>query len=249
VTLKITRPSKPKNFNTPFTTDYLHQFGQFLAEHGLEPDPKKGLIADGSIGRAYINVGGQRKLVGWYQLWTDQSVPFGRLGDYRVSADQPTAIWKPENSQRRRITKKQKEEIAELQRQAEVKQAEKYSRSAKRAQSLWEKATPCEKHPYLENKKVLSYGLRMDEHNNLMIPLYDKQMTIVGIQYIDEHGGKRFLTGSKKSGSFFILGSEILKRSDILNYAEGYATAASIYADYSLPVFFFFYAYNLTPVS
>ena len=249
MTLKITRPSKPKNFNTPFTTDYLHQFSQFLAEHGLEPDPKKGLIADGSIGRAYINVGGQRKLVGWYQLWTDQSVPFGRLGDYRVSADQPTAIWKPENSQRRRITKKQKEEIAELQRQAEVKQAEKYSRSAKRAQSLWEKATPCEKHPYLENKKVLSYGLRMDEHNNLMIPLYDKQMTIVGIQYIDEHGGKRFLTGSKKSGSFFILGSEILKSSDILNYAEGYATAASIYADYSQPVIVAFDAYNLTPVA
>ena len=249
MTLKITRPSKPKNFNTPFTTDYLHQFSQFLAEHGLEPDPKKGLIADGSIGRAYINVGGQRKLVGWYQLWTDQSVPFGRLGDYRVSADQPTAIWKPENSQRRRITKKQKEEIAELQKQAEVKQAEKYSRSAKRAQSLWEKATPCEKHPYLENKKVLSYGLRMDEHNNLMIPLYDKQMTIVGIQYIDEHGGKRFLTGSKKSGSFFILGSEILKSSDILNYAEGYATAASIYADYSQPVIVAFDAYNLTPVA
>jgi len=249
VTLKITRPSKPKNFSTPFTTDYLHQFSQFLAEHGLEPDPKKGLIADGSIGRAYINVGGQRKLVGWYQLWTDQSVPFGRLGDYRVSADQPTAIWKPENSQRRRITKKQKEEIAELQKQAEVKQAEKYSRSAKRAQSLWEKATPCEKHPYLENKKVLSYGLRMDEHNNLMIPLYDKQMTIVGIQYIDEHGGKRFLTGSKKSGSFFILGSEILKSSDILNYAEGYATAASIYADYSQPVIVAFDAYNLTPVA
>ena len=249
MTLKITRPSKPKNFSTPFTTDYLHQFSQFLAEHGLEPDPKKGLIADGSIGRAYINVGGQRKLVGWYQLWTDQSVPFGRLGDYRVSADQPTAIWKPENSQRRRITKKQKEEIAELQKQAEVKQAEKYSRSAKRAQSLWEKATPCEKHSYLEKKKVLSYGLRMDEHNNLMIPLYDKQMTIVGIQYIDEHGGKRFLTGSKKSGSFFILGSEILKSSDILNYAEGYATAASIYADYSQPVIVAFDAYNLTPVA
>ena len=249
MTLKINRPNKPKNFNTPFTTDYQYQFSQFLAEHGLEPDPKKGLIADGSIGRAYINVGGQRKLVGWYQLWTDQSVPFGRLGDYRVSADQPTAIWKPENSQRRRITKKQKEEIAELQKQAEVKQAEKYSRSAKRAQSLWNKAVPCEKHPYLENKKVLSYGLRMDEHNNLMIPLYDKQMTIVGIQYIDEHGGKRFLTGSKKSGSFFILGSEILKSSDILNYAEGYATAASIYADYSQPVIVAFDAYNLSPVA
>ena len=249
MTLKITRPSKPKNFNTPFTTDHQYQFSQFLAEHGLEPDPKKGLITDGSIGRAYINVGGQRKLVGWYQLWIDQSIPFGRLGDYRISADQPTAVWKSENQQKRRITKEQKAEIAALQKQAEVKQQEKYSKSAKRAQSLWEKAKPCEKHSYLEKKKVLSYGLRADEHGNLMIPLYDKQMTIVGIQYIDEHGGKRFLTGSKKSGSFFILGSEILKSSDILNYAEGYATAASVYADFSQPVIVAFDAYNLTPVA
>ena len=57
-----------------------------------------------------------------------------------------------------------------------------------------------------------------------------------------------FLTGSKKSGSFFILGSEILKSSDILNYAEGYATAASVYADFSQPVIVAFDAYNLTPV-
>ena len=125
MTLKITRPSKPKNFNTPFTTDHQYQFSQFLAEHGLEPDPKKGLITDGSIGRAYINVGGQRKLVGWYQLWIDQSIPFGRLGDYRISADQPTAVWKSENQQKRRITKEQKAEIAALQKQAEVKQQEK----------------------------------------------------------------------------------------------------------------------------
>jgi putative DNA primase/helicase len=249
VTLKITRPNKKKNFDTPFSTDYINQFSQFLADHGLEPDPKKGLIADGSIGRAYINVGGQRKLVGWYQLWVDQSVPFGRLGDYRNSADQPTAIWKPENQERRKITKEQKQEIAELQKQAEVKQQEKYSKAAKRAQSLWEKSLPCEKHPYLEKKKVLSYGLRTDEYNNLMIPLYDKQMTIVGVQYIDQDGGKRFLTGSKKSGSFFILGSEILKSADIINYAEGYATAASIYADYAQPVIVAFDAYNLTPVA
>ena len=99
MSLKITRPNT-KNFDQPLTTDYSNQFANFLAEHGLEPDPKKGLVADGSIGRAYINVGGQRKLVGWYQLWLDQASPFGRLGDYRVSADQPTAVWKPENRKR-----------------------------------------------------------------------------------------------------------------------------------------------------
>ena len=134
MSLKITRPNT-KNFDQPLTTDYSNQFANFLAEHGLEPDPKKGLVADGSIGRAYINVGGQRKLVGWYQLWLEQASPFGRLGDYRVSADQPTAVWKPENRKRQVMTKAEKEEIAKLQKQAEVKQQKKYSKAAKKAQA------------------------------------------------------------------------------------------------------------------
>ena len=248
MSLKITRPTT-KNFDKPFTTDHTYEFQRFLNDNGLEPEPKKGLITDGSIGRAYINVGGQRKLVGWYQLWIDQSVPFGRLGDYRISADQPTAIWKPENQKRMKVTKEQKEEIAQLQKEAEVKQAEKYSKAAQRAQALWEEAVPCEKHSYLEKKKVLSYGLRVNRSGQLVIPLYDKQMMIVGLQYINEDGKKLFLTGSKKSGSFFILGKEILKTATIINYAEGYATAASIFADFSQPVIVAFDAYNLSPVA
>ena len=118
MSLKITRPTT-KNFDKPFTTDHTYEFQRFLNDNGLEPEPKKGLVTDGSIGRAYINVGGQRKLVGWYQLWIDQSVPFGRLGDYRISADQPTAIWKPEHQKKMKITKEQKEEIAQLQKEAE----------------------------------------------------------------------------------------------------------------------------------
>ena len=247
MSLKITRPTK--NFDRPLTTDYQVEFTNFLSDNGLEPEPQKGLVADGTIGRAYINVGGKRKLVGWYQLWLDQSVPYGRLGDYRVSADSPTAIWKPENRKRQTLTKEERQEIADLQKQAEVKQQEKYSKSAKRAQSLWDEATPCEKHPYLEKKQVLSYGLKVNASGQLVIPLYDKQMTVVGLQYIDQDGSKKFLTGSKKSGSFFILGKEILKTSDIINYAEGYATAASVYADYSQPVIVAFDAYNLSPVA
>ena len=247
MSLKITRPTK--NFDRPLTTDYQVEFTSFLSDNGLEPEPQKGLVADGTIGRAYINVGGKRKLVGWYQLWLDQSVPYGRLGDYRVSADSPTAIWKPENRKRQTLTKEERQEIADLQKQAEVKQQEKYSKSAKRAQSLWDEATPCEKHPYLEKKQVLSYGLKVNASGQLVIPLYDKQMTIVGLQYIAQDGSKKFLTGSKKSGSFFILGKEILKTSDIINYAEGYATAASVYADYSQPVIVAFDAYNLSPVA
>jgi putative DNA primase/helicase len=248
MSLKIKGP-KPKNFSAPFSGDYITQFSDFLASNGYEPDPTKGLVTDGSVGRAYINIGNQRKLVGWYQAWLDQSSPFGRLGDYRVSADQPTATWKPENSERYRMTPAQKAEIAALQKQAEVKSAEKYSQAAKRSQSIWDQCEDVIKHPYLEKKQVLSYGLKKDKHDNLVIPLKDNQGSIVGLQFIASDGSKRFLTGSKKSGSFFLLGREIFKTSDSLNYAEGYATAASIYADRSQPVVVAFDAYNLIKVA
>ena len=175
MSLKISRPT-PKNFARPLATDYTAEFSGFLSENFLEPDPKKGLVTDGSIGRAYINVGNTRKLVGWYQL--------------------------------------------------------------------------CERHPYLEKKGVLSYGgLRVNDQGILMLPMYDAQMTIVGIQFISPDGSKKFLTGSKKTGSFFILGQEILKTSQVINFAEGYATAASYHSDFSQPVIVAFDAYNLTPVA
>ena len=248
MSLKLNRPNR-KNFDKPLTINYQHEFSNFLAEHGLEPEPKKGLLTDGSIGRAYINVGGKRKLTGWYQLWLDQSVPYGRLGDYRTSADVPTYHWKPENKKKQTLTKEEKAEIENLRKEAEIKQTKKHQETAKKAKDLWDQATPCEKHPYLEKKKVLPYGLRVNTHGQLVIPLYDKTMTIVGLQYIGEDGKKLFLTGSKKSGSFFILGQEVLKNSKVINYAEGYATAASIHADFSQPVIVAFDAYNLTPVA
>ena len=247
MSLKIKGPSK--NFNAPFTQDYETQFKDFLTSNGLEPDPKRGLITGGAIGRAYIGIGNQRKLVGWYQCWLDQSPPYGRCGDYRVSSDQPTATWKTENAKRFRMTREQKAEIERLRREVEVKTAEKYSQAAQRSQSIWEGCEECEKHPYLERKQVLSYGLRKDKAGNLVIPLKDKQGTIVGLQYIAPDGTKRFLTGSKKSGSFFLLGREIFNTSDSLNYCEGYATAASLYADRSQPVVVAFDAYNLIKVA
>ena len=248
--LKIKRPTK--NFDRPLTqnfTDYQTQFLSFMGEHGMEPCKKTGLVTDGSIGRAFINLGGDRKLSGWYQLWLNQSVPFGRVGDYRISTDQPTATWLPENKKSYRMTKAHKEEIVRLQKEAEIKKAEKYSKAAKKAQTLWEQATPCEKHPYLEKKGVLSYGLREDKKGNLMIPLYDTNLSIVGLQYINNEGKKLFLTGSRKSGSFFILGQEVLKSSDTIYYAEGYATGASVHQDMSMPVFIAFDAYNLEKVT
>lgn len=79
--------------------------------------------------------------------------------------------------------------------------------------------------PYLKNKNVgvveglKSYGL------SVVIPGRNSEGVITTLQYILPDGNKQFATGSKVSGSFFILG----KPEEEMYVAEGYATAYSIY--------------------
>ena len=68
---------KEKDMSKPLTRgELMREFEDFLNSNGLQVD-KKGLVTDGSIGRAYITDGSGAKLVGWYQVWFDQSIPFG----------------------------------------------------------------------------------------------------------------------------------------------------------------------------
>lgn len=244
--IKVSRPTK--NLSTPFTADARSEFESFLLSNGMTVDTKTGLKVDGKIGRAYMEVGNKRKLTGWYQLWLNQSVPYGRCGDYRIDHVEPTAQWRPNNASRYEMTEEQKEEVKRLQEEAKIDLANKQTKAAKIAQNIWNKAAPTEKHPYLERKQVLSHGLRQGEDGRLIIPLLDAQLEIVGLEYIDDDGGKKFLTGTKKKGSFYILGEHMLQDAKVINYAEGYATAASYFQDMAQPVIVCFDAGNLKPV-
>ena len=244
--IKVSRPTK--NLSTPFTADARSEFESFLLSNGMTVDTKTGLKVDGKIGRAYMEVGNKRKLTGWYQLWLNQSVPYGRCGDYRIDHVEPTAQWRPNNASRYEMTEEQKEEVKRLQEEAKIDLANKQTKAAKIAQNIWNKAVPTEKHPYLERKQVLSHGLRQGEDGRLIIPLLDAQLEIVGLEYIDDDGGKKFLTGTKKKGSFYILGEHMLQDAKVINYAEGYATAASYFQDMAQPVIVCFDAGNLKPV-
>jgi len=244
--IKVSRPTK--NQSTPFTADAKTEFENFLLSNGMTVDPKTGLKIDGTIGRAYMEVDGRRKLTGWYQLWLNQSVPYGRCGDYRVDHVEPTAQWRPNNGARYEMTEEQK---AEIKRNAELlKETTERGRAkaAKIAKLIWERSTPIEKHPYLQRKQVLSHGLRQYKDGRLVIPMRDADLEIVGIAYIDDDGGKDFLRHSKKQGSFFIIGESMLQDAKVINYAEGYATAASYFQHHNQPVIVCFDAGNLEPV-
>lgn len=248
MSLKIKRPNQ-KDASTPLSGNLRDDFESFLATNGLEVDPNKGLIVDGSVGRAFMDVDGKRKLVGWYQLWLDQSLPYGHAGDYRLDHKKPTAVWRPQNKGNRAITDEQREEIRALKEQAAIDRQEKNNRAAKRAQNMWIKGKDIEIHPYLKKKGVENHGLKVGDGNQLMLPMWDEDLSIVGLQFIDEDGGKKFLTGSKKKGSFYILGVDQLDSATTINYAEGYATAASYFEDVNQPVVVAFDAFNLSPVA
>jgi putative DNA primase/helicase len=96
----------------------------------------------------------------------------------------------------------------------------------KKAQEMISGATPCN-HAYLERKGFAS-ELGLVKDGNLVIPMRDVNDQVVGAQvitYKDNRFDKKFIYGSKSSGSFFRIGN---KNSSKAILCEGYATGLSI---------------------
>ena len=101
--------------------------------------------------------------------------------------------------------------------QAAEEEAALHAERAVRAQQIWDSATPCDTHPYLERKGVASYGLRIGpwEHVDpdtgevfvvtrqaLLIPIRDNKGKIWSLQGIDPQTGgkKRYFKDGAKQG-------------------------------------------------
>ena len=234
-----------KNFSRPLSNDLHREFIDWLGALGVEPDPKKGLVVGGEIGRAYTVVDGRRKNNAWYQVWFDQDRPYGHAERYDIG---PLGTWKAEGGDIPKLTRAQKEEIERAKEQARLAQEVEQSVVAKRAQTMWDRAAECDIHPYLEAKGVPSHGLRQYK-DALLIPLFNSNGAVQTLQFINEAGEKRFLRGGKKKGGFYCIGTDFLAEATVINYAEGYATAASYYAHHQQPVMVSFDAGNLQPVA
>jgi len=114
-------------------------------------------------------------------------------------------------------------------------------------QALWDGYTPSSpSHPYLTQKGIGTHGARADG-DRLVLPLLDTADTIHGLQYISADGEKKFLTGSKTTGHFFLIGED--ESSAPLYIAEGFATAASIHKAMGGQAVVAFNARNLKPVA
>jgi hypothetical protein len=113
-----------------------------------------------------------------------------------------------------------------------------------RALRIWKYATPAKEHPYLTAKGIKAHGLRIYK-GCLLVPAYDGDGTLHSLQFIDNKGEKRFLSGGAIAGHFFILGEP--RR--VILLAEGYATAATLFEATGHAVVVAFNAGNLKAVA
>ena len=234
-----------KDWSRPLSNDLHREFIDWLGGLGVEIDRKKGLIVGGEIGRAYTTVDGRRKQNAWYQVWFDQDRPYGHVERYDIGS---LGKWKADGGDIPKLTAEQREQIERSKEQARLAQEIEQNKAAKRAQTMWDRSVKCDIHPYLEAKGVPSHGLRQKD-NVLIIPVYNINGAVQTLQMINEEGTKKFMPGGKTKGGYFPIGIDLLAEATVINYAEGYATGASYYADHEQPVIVAFNAGNLAPVA
>ena len=230
--LKIWSVEQQELKSMTLTTDAIAQaitsFKEAIESKGLllEDEP----IMDGKIHRVPV-VGDKRgKKSGAYVGYMD-GTPAGFIQNYKMGSKDN---WKAtgydfSNGLTEEDYDKQKalNQAKQLERENELDRI--HEETALVSQSKFKEAkTTDDKHPYLVEKNVKNYGLKIDEKNNLLMPLQDSKGKHWSNQKINVNF-KGFEKHSKKEGNFFIIGEQDLNKAQEIIIVEGYATGASIH--------------------
>lgn len=230
-----------KDFDKPLTSEAIYSFENFLESHGfetkepLETNPTKPQ-------RAYTNVNNKRALSGYYAFYDNYGTPVGFASDYRTGQTHNFKL------SGRKSTKTNTEALERFREEAKQDQEQKWLKVSEKAKMIWDVALPCDSHPYLLSKGVASHSLR-EHKGKLIIPIMDETGKLWSLQMIQEDGGKRFLSGGKTGGGFFIIGTKLLKEAAKVGIGEGYATCMTIYEQKQIPMIVCFNAGNMLSVS
>ena len=230
-----------KDFDKPLTSEAIYSFENFLESHGfetkepLETNPTKPQ-------RAYTNVNNKRALSGYYAFYDNYGTPVGFASDYRTGQTHNFKL------SGRKSTKTNTEALERFREEAKQDQEQKWLKVSEKAKIIWDVALPCDSHPYLLSKGVASHSLR-EHKGKLIIPIMDETGKLWSLQMIQEDGGKRFLSGGKTGGGFFVIGTKLLKAATKVGIGEGYATCMTIYEQKQIPMIVCFNAGNMISVS
>jgi len=111
-------------------------------------------------------------------------------------------------------------------------------------------AAGAEEHPYIVRKQIRPGTLLRRVDEKLCIPVFIAG-EVASLQFIDEIGGKRFLTGGRldRGYTWWLPGGDVDLGQEVLHVAEGYATAASIGMALGVPVLVSFNTGNLEKIA
>jgi phage/plasmid primase-like uncharacterized protein/KaiC/GvpD/RAD55 family RecA-like ATPase len=101
-----------------------------------------------------------------------------------------------------------------------------------------------ELHPYLTRKRIKQHTAIIDE-GDLHIRIINNKGKVVGTQFIDEDGKKKFNYGLEYKGCFHVIGGKI---EDFAYLCEGFATAASVHEATGKPAVHCLNASNIVDV-
>ncbi|MBF0378768.1 MAG: toprim domain-containing protein [Desulfamplus sp.] len=122
------------------------------------------------------------------------------------------------------------EEVQKMHQKIEQEQQVKHAAAKIKAAAIWSKAQEADPtHPYIIRKRISPIGMRQLK-NTLVVPIYgdidDSEDAPVSLQFINEDGEKRFLSGGKVAGGLHCIGDTTSSR--IIYIAEGFATGSTI---------------------
>ena len=229
-------------------TEAISSFKEALEAKGLLLNDEP--IMDGKIHRVPVVGDKKGKKSGAYVGYMD-GVPAGFIQNFKIGSKEN---WKATNYEfSNGLTgedydrQKALNQAKQLERENELDRM--HEETALLSQSKFKEANTTDNtHPYLVEKNVKNYNLKLDEKNNLLMPLQDIEGKHWSNQKINVNF-KGFEKYSKKEGSFFIIGEQNLSKLKELIIVEGYATGATIYEATGKTVIVAVDSGNLIPVT
>ena len=225
--------SLSENISFPNTGNDIVDLVREMNSNGLRVDY---IDTTGELQRVpVINTVGSRgdrsgERSGYYVFYQTNELMVCVYGNWRANLN-----WKWSNKAVSRLTPSQQ---AELSRQvqmanerAEANRKERQQEVAKECTERFDKGHELVKeHKYLVSKKIKNIGLKVNNRNELLIPIRSISGDIISLQTISPTGTKKFASCSKVKGGLFLINCDHNSLANLqeLYIAEGYATAVSI---------------------
>lgn len=224
--------------------EIIEQFRSAIIAEGLIPPEI--IRADGKLHKFSTN-GKKNDRAGWYVL-RDDTIPSGSFGDFRTSVHK---AWRADIGRPLSRTEETdyRARMGVIRRLRETEEIKSKAEARERASRIWAESDVCTQHPYLARKRINANGGRL-HRGSLVIPIMAGD-GLHSLQLIKANGEKRFLSGGRVAGCYYIIGNlnATTEGAATLCIAEGFATAASIFEATGLPTVVAFNAGNMGSVA